>query len=85
MPVTFSLDDRIEQLLQYQTEYGHMFVPLKYKPNNLGSWVNNKKAAKKKNKLDRETVERLEEIGKLLFMQLLLFLLFTQIYQVFEL
>lgn len=64
MSNSFSLEDRIEQLLQFEAEHGHLFVPVKYKPNNLGYWVNNKRAAKKSNKkIDADTMAKLNEIG----------------------
>jgi len=59
-----SLEERIEQLVAYEEENGHLFVPYGYKEKNkLGFWVNNMRAAHKKGKLSKDKVAQLEDIG----------------------
>ena len=57
-----SFDDRIKQLIEYENENGHLFVPTGYSGlNNLGRWVNNTRTIKAKLKPDQ--IKELEEIG----------------------
>ena len=59
-----SFDDRIGQLLQYENENGHMFVPSSYKENgNLGNWVKTVRANYKRGFVKKEKIDKLDTIG----------------------
>lgn len=62
MASKYSFDDRIEQLVQFQQEHGHLFVAYGYKPYGLGNWVNNTRAARRQRKLKADSIARLDEI-----------------------
>ena len=64
MPASSKLafDDRIKQLIEYENENGHLFVPTGYTGfNNLGRWVNNTRTNKAK--LKSGQITELERIG----------------------
>jgi predicted helicase len=58
-------EDMFNLLLQYKEREGDCNAPDKYKKDgeNLGTWLNNQRANKKKGKLDNERIRRFEEIG----------------------
>lgn len=59
-----TFEQRVEQLLQYEHEHGHMFVPDKYnEQHGLGTWCRNAKARKKAGHLNPAHVAKLNEIG----------------------
>lgn len=59
----FSLKERIEQLAAFEAENGHTFIPYGYKKDRLGVWVNNTRAARRKNKLKTEDISKLDQVG----------------------
>lgn len=59
---TLSLDERIEQLVQFEAEHGHMYVPQSEK-GGLGIWVMNARAKWKQGKFKRDETSKLDEIG----------------------
>ena len=62
--ITFTLDERIEQLKSFENDHGHMIVPYGHKKHGLGNWVNNTRANRRKGKLVNKTViDQLDEIG----------------------
>jgi len=59
-----SLDDRIEMLLEFEAENGHMFVPKACKEKDgLGRFVSNKRHERKNGKLKPDVIAKLDEIG----------------------
>lgn len=64
MPSSFSFDERLKHLNQYEAEHGHMIVPYKFPGlGNLGFWVNNMKHNRKKGSLKADVIAKLDEIG----------------------
>jgi hypothetical protein len=59
-----TIDDRIEQLLRFEAQEGHLFVPQTHKKDGLGKWVDNMRYQKKNGKIKKnDTISRLDEIG----------------------
>jgi len=57
-------EERVENLLEYESENGHVFVPYAYKGHsNLGYWVTSIRQQYKQGKLASEKVAKLNEIG----------------------
>jgi hypothetical protein len=58
-------DEMYDLLKQFKTREGHCKVPRSHAEDgaNLGTWVNNQRQLKKKEKLDPDREKRLEEIG----------------------
>ena len=54
-----SFEERIEQLIKYEADNGHMFVP--QKEGSLGKWVNNMRFTK--SKLKKDQIDKLNEVG----------------------
>jgi len=61
--MTISLEERIEQLEHYEANHGHLFVSKKDGPNNLGTWVANKRQERQRGKLKKEVIDKLDEIN----------------------
>lgn len=59
----FRLDDRIQQLLEFENEHGHMLVAQSYKKHGLGKYVNNMRQRKAKGGINVEDVKVLDRIG----------------------
>lgn len=59
----FTFDERIEHLLQFEADHGHLFVPTSFSTNGLGRWVTNARFAYCKSKLKQEQIDKLENIG----------------------
>ena len=56
----------LRRLATYKSEHGHVNVPWGYvttKDVRLGQWVSNQRVKKSKQKLTKEQVEQLEELG----------------------
>eukprot|EP00435_Cladocopium_sp_Y103_P015327 s274_g3.t1 len=56
----------INGLLKYNAEHGHVLVPLRYETCDgfkLGRWVNTRRVAKSKGKLDKEQIDSLDDLG----------------------
>ena len=63
-PFTADWENFYEELKTYKAQHGHCKVPKGYKENKtLGRWVMSQRAFYRKNKLAKERVVRLEEIG----------------------
>jgi len=63
-PSGISLEDRIEKLLEFEAENGHMFVPFHYKEKNgLGRFVSNARQLRKSGKMTQEVIAKLDEVG----------------------
>lgn len=58
-----SLEDRIQHLLTFEAEHGHVFVPFTYKSNGLGRWVSNMRANRNLNKVKPDVIQELDEVG----------------------
>lgn len=59
---SFSFEERIQHLIDYEAENGHLFVPTKCSDfGNLGRYVNNTRTTK--SKLSSEQKAKLDEIG----------------------
>jgi DNA repair exonuclease SbcCD ATPase subunit len=52
------------ELVEYKREFGNCCVPQRYKTNpKLGSWVHNQRSLFKSNRLAKDHIEKLNEIG----------------------
>lgn len=59
-----SLEDRIEKLLEFEEENGHMFVPKNFKEKDgLGRFVSNARQNRKNGKIKPEVIAKLDEVG----------------------
>jgi hypothetical protein len=58
-----TLDERIENLLEFEAEHGHLIVPYGYKANGLGHWVNNTRAQRKRGGLKPDAIAKLDDVG----------------------
>jgi len=55
---------RYQELVAYNDEHGDTLVPQNYPDNRqLGIWVNNRRNDRKNNKLNKERIDKLNEIG----------------------
>ena len=54
-------DERLDELAKYKAEHGDCSVPKSYGP--LGHWVKDQRAARKKDKLSKERIQKLENLG----------------------
>ena len=58
-----SLEDRIQQLLGFEAEHGHMFVSSTFKKDGLGRWVSNMRANRNLGKVKSEVINDLDKVG----------------------
>lgn len=58
-------DERFQALKDFARENGHARVPTKYKVGdiNLGGWVSYLRTRYRTNRLDKDTIKRLESVG----------------------
>ena len=63
--LSYKWDQRYQLLIQYKQREGDCMVPFGHKENgeNLGSWLDKQRQAKKAGKLDGDNVQRLEDVG----------------------
>lgn len=54
-------DERLEKLKEYKAAHGNCSVPQSHGP--LGSWVNRQRTARNKDKLSKERVQKLDDLG----------------------
>jgi hypothetical protein len=54
---------RIQELRAFRQANGHCKVPQRYTVNNLGRWVNNQRASRKRKKLSQERIDKLDSLG----------------------
>lgn len=61
---TDTWDERFDQLVEYNSEYGDCNVPQSYeKTPGLGRWVNRQRTAKAKDELGNERISKLKSLG----------------------
>ena len=63
MAPSYSFEDRISQLIEFESEHGHLFVPQSLKEHGLGKYVNNVRRKKKNGELKADMIEALDGIG----------------------